>query len=282
MQFEKTLVAVTLLAVSKAAAVPDEPYTTLTPTGVYKDASSNYPSTFGINVVPLAAANAKRDYKVQHKVVVTRTHDVTVTVKGEPTTVTTKVDTTTTVGAGAANTEGTQKSTVEAIDTEVQATQKPAEDTVKTDTQKPTAKVTVPQKVEETSTSKTESKPTTTVTDQKTSNKDTKTSDNTLNAVSCKNSGTLVVSLTDGLLIDSKGRIGSVVSNRQIQFDGPPPQSGSIYAAGWALTPDGNLALGSQDIFYQCLSGNFYNMYDQPIAEQCEEVHLQAIELVDC
>ena len=88
--------------------------------------------------------------------------------------------------------------------------------------------------------------------------------------------------LENGILRDGKGRIGSIVSNRQFQFDGPPPQAGAIFAAGWSLTPEGNLALGDNDVFYQCLSGNFYNLYDQHIGSQCTPVHLSAIDLIKC
>ena len=99
---------------------------------------------------------------------------------------------------------------------------------------------------------------------------------------SCKNSGTLELTLKDGVLTDAKGRIGSIVANRQFQFDGPPPQAGAIYAAGWSITPDGNLAIGDNDVFYQCLSGTFYNLYDEHIGSQCTPVHLEAIDLIDC
>ncbi|CAI5161525.1 CPS_HP_G0146960.mRNA.1.CDS.1 [Saccharomyces cerevisiae] len=101
-------------------------------------------------------------------------------------------------------------------------------------------------------------------------------------AVTCKSSGTLEMNLKGGILTDGKGRIGSIVANRQFQFDGPPPQAGAIYAAGWSITPEGNLAIGDQDTFYQCLSGNFYNLYDEHIGTQCNAVHLQAIDLVNC
>ena len=99
---------------------------------------------------------------------------------------------------------------------------------------------------------------------------------------SCKNSGTLALTLKDGVLTDNKGRVGSIVSNRQFQFDGPPPQAGAIYAAGWTISEEGNLALGDSDVFYQCLSGDFYNLYDESIAEQCTPIHLEVVDLVDC
>lgn len=62
--------------------------------------------------------------------------------------------------------------------------------------------------------------------------------------------------LANGVLIDSLGRIGSIVANRQFQFDGPPAQAGAIYTGGWSVCPDGLLALGSSKTFYQCDSGD--------------------------
>lgn len=98
----------------------------------------------------------------------------------------------------------------------------------------------------------------------------------------CATNGTLSMTLKDGILYDSHGRVGSIVANRQFQFDGPPPQAGAIYAKGWSLTPAGNLAIGDSDVFYQCLSGQFYNLYDESIGDQCKPVYLQAIDLLDC
>ncbi len=109
-----------------------------------------------------------------------------------------------------------------------------------------------------------------------------KSSDDNVKAVSCKNPGSLALSLNGSVLTDSSGRIGSIVSNRQFQFDGPPPQAGAIYAAGWSITEEGVLALGDSDKFYQCLSGNFYNLYDENVADQCHEIKLEVIELIDC
>lgn len=97
----------------------------------------------------------------------------------------------------------------------------------------------------------------------------------------CKSSSDLNMSLDNGILTDSKGRIGSIVANRQFQFDGPPPQAGAIYAAGWSIV-DGHLAIGSDDIFWECLSGDFYNLYDEYISEQCVPVYLNVVDLVDC
>ncbi|QFZ30231.1 putative cell wall mannoprotein [Clavispora lusitaniae] len=98
----------------------------------------------------------------------------------------------------------------------------------------------------------------------------------------CLTSDSLVMELKKSVLTDGHGRIGAIVANRQFQFDGPPPQAGSIYAAGWSITDDGLLALGDSDVFYQCKSGDFYNLYDENVAKQCEAVHLSVIDLVSC
>ncbi|QHS74440.1 uncharacterized protein SPAR_K00570 [Saccharomyces paradoxus] len=99
---------------------------------------------------------------------------------------------------------------------------------------------------------------------------------------SCSSDGILKVTLKGGILTDGKARIGSIVANGQFQSDGPPPQAGGIYAAGWSITPEGNLALGDEDIFYQCSSGSFYNLYDEKIGEQCSQIYIQAVSLLSC
>ena len=96
----------------------------------------------------------------------------------------------------------------------------------------------------------------------------------------CKSTGSLNMTLFNGRLIDSEGRTGYIASNRQMQFDAPP-QHGAVYTAGWSVC-DGRLTLGASTDFWQCRSGDFYNLYDQLWAAQCEPVHLQAVELVDC
>ncbi|EGV65823.1 hypothetical protein CANTEDRAFT_129279 [Yamadazyma tenuis ATCC 10573] len=118
----------------------------------------------------------------------------------------------------------------------------------------------------------------------------------------CVASGSLLLQLKDGILTDAKGRVGSIVANRQFQFDGPPPQAGAIYAAGWSVVPIDykedsktkenadkgkrnelyKLALGAQTTFYKCLSGSFYNLYDQSIGGQCSEVEFVVLEAVEC
>lgn len=78
----------------------------------------------------------------------------------------------------------------------------------------------------------------------------------------CIAPGSLAMRLVNGVLIDSLGRIGSIVANRQFQFDGPPAQAGAIYTGGWSVCADGVLALGSSKKFYQCSSGDCgYSLY---------------------
>lgn len=101
----------------------------------------------------------------------------------------------------------------------------------------------------------------------------------------CVSDDALTITLTDGELTDSYGRVGAIVANRQFQFDGPPPQAGTIYAAGWSLVPSGEtykLALGDSTTFYKCLSGDFYNLYDQSIGGQCDEIEIDILKIVDC
>ncbi|KAF2466199.1 uncharacterized protein BDR25DRAFT_294341 [Lindgomyces ingoldianus] len=87
-----------------------------------------------------------------------------------------------------------------------------------------------------------------------------------------------VCTLQDGILHDPYNRTGSIVANRQFQFDGPP-QAGAIYTGGWSFCKNNTLALGGSTLFYQCLSGGFNNIYDQYIADQCAPVNI-AVSLI--
>ena len=62
--------------------------------------------------------------------------------------------------------------------------------------------------------------------------------------------------LKNGVLTDHLGRIGSIVANRQFQFDGPPAQAGAIDTGGWSICPDNLIALGPHKQFYACVSGD--------------------------
>ncbi|KAL2692456.1 hypothetical protein Neosp_002865 [[Neocosmospora] mangrovei] len=87
----------------------------------------------------------------------------------------------------------------------------------------------------------------------------------------CNGEGVLVMNLKDGVLKDAQGRTGYISDSYQFQFD-KPPQSGSIFTAGFSVCSNGTLALGPSAVFWQCLSGDFYNLYDRDWAEQCSPV----------
>lgn len=84
------------------------------------------------------------------------------------------------------------------------------------------------------------------------------------------------MTLSGGILKDAEGRTGYIASNNQFQFDGPP-QAGAIYTAGWSVCQNGDLALGDNTTWYQCLSGDFYNLYDDTQGGQCSAVHIVVI-----
>jgi len=87
---------------------------------------------------------------------------------------------------------------------------------------------------------------------------------------------TLQLTLNNGILKDAAGRTGYIAANYQFQFDGPP-QTGAIYTSGFSLCGNGSLALGGSAIWYQCLSGSFYNLYDRSWAAQCSPIYIDAI-----
>ncbi|KAK0388848.1 hypothetical protein NLU13_5091 [Sarocladium strictum] len=92
----------------------------------------------------------------------------------------------------------------------------------------------------------------------------------------CSAEGALVMTLDGGVLLDSKDRTGYIAENYQFQFD-KPAQAGAIYTAGFSACGNSSLALGGSAVWYQCLSGNFYNLYDRHWAKQCEPVLLQIV-----
>jgi len=102
-------------------------------------------------------------------------------------------------------------------------------------------------------------------------------------AQACASASTLQLKLDNGVLTDAQNRTGYIAANSQFQFDGPP-QTGAIYTAGWSVCSNGTLALGGDVTFYQCLSGNFYNLYLDNFlgAAQCQEVQIEAIQLNSC
>ncbi|CAI4595747.1 ACA_G0032150.mRNA.1.CDS.1 [Saccharomyces cerevisiae] len=341
MQYKKSLVASALVTTSLAAYAPKDPWSTLTPSATYKGGITDYSSTFGIAVEPIAttaSSKAKRaaaisqigDGQIQATTkttaaavsqigdgqiqATTKTKAAAVSQIGDgqiqATTKTTSAKTTAAAVSqiGDGQIQATTKTKAAAVsqigDGQIQATTKTTaaavsqigDGQIQATTKTTTAAVSQIGDGQIQATTNTTVAPVSQITDGQIQ-ATTLTSatiipspapapitngTDPVTAETCKSSGTLEMNLKGGILTDGKGRIGSIVANRQFQFDGPPPQAGAIYAAGWSITPEGNLAIGDQDTFYQCLSGNFYNLYDEHIGTQCNAVHLQAIDLVNC
>ena len=307
MQYKKPLVVSALAATSLAAYAPKDPWSTLTPSATYKGGITDYSSSFGI-AIEAVATSASSVASSKAKRAASQIGDGQV----QAATTTAAVSKKSTAAAVSQITDGqvqAAKSTAAAAsqisDGQVQAAKSTAAAVSQiTDGQVQAAKSTAAaasqisdgQVQATTSTkaaasqitdgqiqaSKTTSGASQVSDGQVQATAEVKDANDPVDVVSCNNNSTLSMSLSKGILTDRKGRIGSIVANRQFQFDGPPPQAGAVYAAGWSITPEGNLALGDQDTFYQCLSGDFYNLYDKHIGSQCHEVYLQAIDLIDC
>ncbi|CAD0110581.1 unnamed protein product [Aureobasidium uvarum] len=86
----------------------------------------------------------------------------------------------------------------------------------------------------------------------------------------------LTITLKDGTLTDDQGRTGYIAANNQFQFD-KPAQTGAIYTSGFSVCSNGTLAIGNSAIFYQCLSGDFYNLYDQSTGAQCSPIYINIL-----
>ena len=302
MQYKKTLAASALATSALAAYVPGQPWSTLTPSATFKGGITDYASTFGIAVQPIAtpASVAKRavsqigDGQVQATTKTTSTlaPKAPISQIGDgqiQATTKTQAAPVSQIGDGQIQaTTKTQAAPVSQIgDGQIQATTKTQAAPVSQigDGQiQATTKTAVSQIGDgQIQATKTATAGASQIQDgQVQASNQGKAPNDPVGAVSCKVDGTLEMNLKGGILTDGKGRIGSIVANRQFQFDGPPPQAGAIFAAGWSLTPEGNLAIGDNDVFYQCLSGNFYNLYDQHIGSQCTPVHLSAIDLIKC
>ncbi|ELQ42639.1 covalently-linked cell wall protein [Pyricularia oryzae Y34] len=92
----------------------------------------------------------------------------------------------------------------------------------------------------------------------------------------CGHDGVLVVTLSNSVTKDALSRTGYIASNYQFQFD-KPAQAGALYTAGFSLCPNGLMALGNSTQFWQCKSGDFWNLYDRNWAPQCDPVVLKAM-----
>merc|ERR1712093_886338 len=51
-----------------------------------------------------------------------------------------------------------------------------------------------------------------------------------------------------------------------------------IYTSGFSVCSNGTLAIGDSAIFYQCLSGTFYNLYDESTGAQCSPIYINILD----
>ncbi|KAG7814980.1 hypothetical protein KL924_000066 [Ogataea haglerorum] len=298
-----------------AAYVPSEPWSTLTPSATLESATTDYTKTFGIainKVTSASGAKAKRDVVTQigdgqiQATTATASTAAVVTQIGDgqiqATTATPKTAAPVVTQIGDGQIQATTATPKTAAPVVTQTGDGQIQATTATETTAPvvtqigdgqiqattatSAHESVVSQIGDgqvqatTATSSVASQ----ITDGQVQASSTAAADDPSSSIptSCKSDEALAMTLKDGILTDSKGRIGSIVANRQFQFDGPPPQAGAIYAAGWAISPEGYLAIGNTTTFYQCLSGTFYNLYDESIGGQCEPVHLSIVDLVSC
>ncbi len=307
MQFLKLSVAVAFATGAFAAYVPDEPYSTLSPSASLSGGLTDYTTTFGIVVDPVATTSSSSGASQAAKVrrdAISQIGDgqVQATTATEPTSTAAAVVSQITDGQIQATTSTKKDASTAAVvsqigDGQIQAT---------TSTKKDASTAAVVSQIGDgqiQATTSTKSKATAAsqigdgqvqastaseatgasqVSDGQVQSTSTASADSGVDLQSCRTSDSLAMTLKGSILTDSHGRIGSIVANRQFQFDGPPPQAGAIYAAGWSVSPDGYLAIGNSTIFYQCLSGSFYNLYDESIGAQCKPVKLQIADLIEC
>ncbi|ODV64276.1 uncharacterized protein ASCRUDRAFT_23994, partial [Ascoidea rubescens DSM 1968] len=288
-----------LASLSLSAYIPSDPWSTLTPSSTLKNGIVDYSSTFGIAVVPIQTPSSCHAVSALNKrnVLVSQIDDGQIQATTE----------TPNDSSLSTSTAVTQSHSIPIVlisqisDGQIQATTETSSLSVSSVASLP--QISSISEIPQVSSYSQVSESTTTQQYPQSSSHDFSSSEtsllfsttsttticstttlapNTPHPVACLTDSTLALNLKDSVLIDAFGRIGSIVSNRQFQFDGPPPQAGTIFAAGWSITSDGYLALGDSAIFYQCLSGNFYNLYDESIGTQCTEINLKIIDLVNC
>ncbi|CAD6594237.1 MAG: hypothetical protein ASARMPREDX12_008492 [Alectoria sarmentosa] len=82
--------------------------------------------------------------------------------------------------------------------------------------------------------------------------------------------------LKGGVLTDQCERTGEIVANAQFQYD-LHLQNNALNTGGFSICSNGTLAVGGSAVFYHCLSGTFYNLYDASLGAQCSPVFLEII-----
>ena len=74
----------------------------------------------------------------------------------------------------------------------------------------------------------------------------------------------------------------NILTDNRFQFDAPV-QAGALQTEGFALCSNNSLALTSGQrpfgatTFWQCLSGDFYNLYADSQGAQCQQIFIQAV-----
>ncbi|OBA20450.1 hypothetical protein METBIDRAFT_24197, partial [Metschnikowia bicuspidata var. bicuspidata NRRL YB-4993] len=298
------------IALAQAAYLPSEPWTTLTPSATYPGATTDHFHSFGIQVVSITTASSEAASSstaaVAKRGVINQIGDGQIQNQSSETlstpTITTasvinqisdgqiQAQTTTTSSTSTSSSKITTASVINQISDGQIQDQTTTSTTSSSSSMKTTASV-----INQISDGQIQDQTTSASTSTNTAAVASQISDGQVQAtdsvfkeetdgfsVSCSTSNSLMMVLQNGELKDSNGRIGAIVANRQFQFDGPPPQAGTIYAAGWSVTEDHYLALGDSDVFYLCVSGDFSNLYDENVAAQCSPVHLEVINFVSC
>ncbi|KAG0681327.1 hypothetical protein C6P42_004242 [Pichia californica] len=240
-----SIASLSLIAQSLAAYVPSEAWSTLTPSATIAGATTDYTQTFGISIDPIVTSTGSEGIKKRD--VITQIGDGQI--QATTSTATTADAVVTQIGDGQIQATTSTETTAD-VATQIGDGQVQASTTLSTVTSSTSSDAPAP-------------------------------TDDSGYPVSCLTNSSLAMTLSGSILTDANGRVGSIVANRQFQFDGPPPQAGALYAAGWSID-DGNLAIGNTSVFYQCLSGNFYNLYDENIGSECYPVYLKVVDLIKC
>lgn len=301
MRYTRVFATASMVASSMAATIPAEPWTTLTPTATYSGATSDYNTSFGIEVVTISASASSRNVEASatapaKRDVVNQIGDGQIQQQTSETLSyisATTAEVINQIGDGQIQHQTSTAQVVNQIGdgqiqhqtaTTAQVINQIGDGQIQHQTTTTSTAQVINQigdgQIQHQTTSTTEAN-VSQITDGQVQATDAANSDSDISSA-CLTENSLAMVLNDSVLTDQKGRIGAIVANRQFQFDGPPPQAGSIYAAGWSITPEGNLAIGDNDVFWQCASGDFYNLYDENIAPQCHSIHLKIINLVNC
>lgn len=82
--------------------------------------------------------------------------------------------------------------------------------------------------------------------------------------------------LKGGVLTDQCKRTGEIVANYQFQYD-LHVQDIARNTGGFSVCKNNTLAIAGSAVFYHCLSGTFYNLYDESLGAQCSPVFLEII-----